>query len=171
MQDFELAHQAVAGMHLDARSPATIGDWPGRRSSSAKIERAAGAPAPCRGKRRARRGRRPVANILSFGPGIRPEDLRYSEENGDLVIEFANRPGDKVVLRGYMPGRATQTRSVDVIRFADGTEIVADTIEPTGKTETAGEEGGGLYGTPFADTLVGGDGDDVIYGEGGSMFW
>lgn len=107
-------------------------------------------------------------NILSFGPGIRPEDLRYSEENGDLVIEFANRPGDKVVLRGYMPGRATQTRSVDVIRFADGTEIVADTIEPTGKTETAGEEGGGLYGTPFADTLVGGDGDDVIYGEGGS---
>ncbi|WP_231731288.1 putative Ig domain-containing protein [Lampropedia cohaerens] len=107
-------------------------------------------------------------NILSFGPGIRPEDLRYSEENGDLVIEFANRPGDKVVLRGYMPGRATQTRSVDVIRFADGTEIVADTIEPTGKTETAGDEGGGLYGTPFADTLVGGDGDDVIYGEGGS---
>lgn len=83
------------------------------------------------------------------------------------MIEFANRPGDKVVLRGYMPGRATQTRSVDVIRFADGTEIVADTIEPTGKTETAGDEGGGLYGTPFADTLVGGDGDDVIYGEGG----
>ncbi|MFV0294988.1 MAG: putative Ig domain-containing protein [Hyphomicrobiaceae bacterium] len=107
-------------------------------------------------------------NILSFGPGIRPEDLRYSEENGDLVIEFANRPGDKVVLRGYMPGRATQTRSVDVIRFADGTEIVADTIETTGKTETEGHEGGWLYGTPFADTLVGGDGDDVIYGEGGS---
>ncbi|SMB26132.1 protein of unknown function [Sterolibacterium denitrificans] len=109
-------------------------------------------------------------NALNFGPGIRPEDLRYSEENGDLVIKFANRPGDKVILRGYMPGRATKTRSVDVIRFTDGTEIVAGTIEPTGKTETVGDEGGWLHGTPFADTLIGGAGDDVIYGEGGSDF-
>jgi len=107
-------------------------------------------------------------NILSFGPGIRPEDLRYSEQNGDLVIEFANQPGDRVVLRGYMPERATQTRSVDIIRFADGTEIVAESIEPTGKTEMAGDEGGWLNGTPLADTLIGGDGDDDLDGQGGA---
>lgn len=106
-------------------------------------------------------------NILSFGPGIRPQDLRYSEQNGDLVIEFANQPGDRVILRGYEPGRATQTRSVDIIRFADGTEIVAESIEPTGKTEMAGDEGGWLDGTPFADTLIGGDGDDRLNGQGG----
>ncbi|WP_172955071.1 calcium-binding protein [Sterolibacterium denitrificans] len=109
-------------------------------------------------------------NILSFGPGIRPQDLRYSERDGDLVIEFANQPGDRVILRGYVPGRATQTRSVDIIRFADGTEIAADSIELTGMTATIGDEGGWLYGTPFADTLIGGDGDDMIYGEGGSDF-
>jgi VCBS repeat-containing protein len=107
-------------------------------------------------------------NILSFGPGIRPQDLRYSESNGDLVIEFANRPGDRVILRGYEPNRATQTRSVDIIRFADGTEIVAENIEPTGKTEMAGDEGGWLDGTPFADTLIGGDGDDTLNGRGGA---
>ncbi|MDP2170096.1 MAG: putative Ig domain-containing protein [Rhodocyclaceae bacterium] len=107
-------------------------------------------------------------NILSFGPGIRPEDLRYSEQSGDLVIEFANQPGDRVILRGYEPGRATQTRSVDIIRFADGTEIVAENIEPTGKTEMAGDEGGWLDGTPFADTLIGGDGGDVLNGQGGA---
>jgi VCBS repeat-containing protein len=107
-------------------------------------------------------------NILSFGPGIRPEDLRYSERNGDLVIEFAGRPGDRVILRGYEPNRTTQTRSVDIIRFADGTEIVAESIEPTGKTEMAGDEGGWLNGTPFADTLIGGDGDDVFEGNGGA---
>lgn len=107
-------------------------------------------------------------NILSFGPGIRPEDLRYSEENGDLVIEFAGSPGDKVILRGFEPSRATQTRSVDIIRFADGTEIVAESIEPTGKTEMAGDEGGWLGGTQFSDTLIGGDGDDVLEGGGGS---
>lgn len=107
-------------------------------------------------------------NILSFGPGIRPEDLRYSQENGDLVIEFAGRPGDKVILKGYEPGRATQTRSVDIIRFADGTEIVAENIDATGKTGTAGDEGGWLDGTPFADTLIGGDGDDTLNGQGGA---
>ncbi|CAD5377721.1 conserved hypothetical protein [Pseudomonas sp. OF001] len=106
-------------------------------------------------------------NILTFGPGIRPEDLRYSERNGDLVIEFANQPGDRVILRGYEPNRATQTRSVDIIRFADGTEIVAENIEPTGKTEMAGDEGGWLDDTPFADTLIGGDGDDTLNGQGG----
>lgn len=107
-------------------------------------------------------------NILSFGPGIRPEDLRYSEQNGDLVIEFANQPGDRVILRGYMPERATKTRSVDLFRFADGTEIVADSIEPTGKSEMAGDEGGWLDGTAFADTLIGGSGDDVLHGQGGA---
>jgi Ca2+-binding RTX toxin-like protein len=107
-------------------------------------------------------------NILTFGPGIRPQDLRYSEQNGDLVIEFANQPGDRVILRGYEPNRATQTRSVDIIRFADGSEIVAENIEPTGKTETAGDEGGWLDGTPFADTLIGGDGDDTLNGQGGT---
>lgn len=107
-------------------------------------------------------------NILTFGPGIRPEDLRYSEQNGDLVIEFSNQPGDRVILRGFEPNRATQTRSVDIIRFADGTEIVAENIEPTGKTEMAGDEGGWLDGTPFADTLIGGDGDDTLNGQGGA---
>ena len=107
-------------------------------------------------------------NILTFGPGIRPEDLRYSEQNGDLVIEFANQPGDRVILRGYEPNRATQTRSVDIIRFADGTEIVAENIEPTGKTEIADGEGGWMYGTAASDTLIGGDGDDVMDGQGGA---
>ncbi|MDE2271806.1 MAG: putative Ig domain-containing protein [Xanthomonadaceae bacterium] len=107
-------------------------------------------------------------NILTFGPSIRPEDLRYSEQNGDLVIEFASQPGDRVILRGFDAGRATQTRSVDIIRFADGTEIVAKNIEPTGKTERASDEGGWLYGTAFADTLIGGDGDDVLNGQGGA---
>lgn len=107
-------------------------------------------------------------NILTFGPGIRPQDLRYSQQNGDLVIEFANQPGDRVILKGFEPNRATQTRSVDIIRFADGTEIVAESIEPTGKTEMAGDEGGWLDGTPFADTLIGGDGDDTLDGQGGA---
>ena len=107
-------------------------------------------------------------NILTFGPGIRPEDLRYSELNGDLVIEFAKQPGDRLILRGYEPNRATQTRSVDIIRFADGTEVVAEFIEPTGKSEFGSGDDDSLYGTVFADTLVGGDGNDWLNGNGGA---
>jgi VCBS repeat-containing protein len=110
-----------------------------------------------------------IPNILSFGPDIRPEDLRYSTENGDLVIKFANQSHDRVILRGYESGRATQTRSVDIFRFADGTEIEAESINPTGKTEIAGnDDGSELYGTQFADTLIGGDGADVLDGQGGA---
>ncbi len=107
-------------------------------------------------------------NILSLGAGIRQEDLRYSEHDGDLLIEFANRPGDRIILRGYTPDRETRTRSVDVIRFADGSEIVASSIEATGKTEVGGDDGAWLNGTAFADTLIGGDGDDWLEGKGGA---
>jgi Ca2+-binding RTX toxin-like protein len=107
-------------------------------------------------------------NVLVFGDGIRPEDLRYTERDGDLVIEFANRPDDRVILRGYEPNRATQTRSVDIFHFADDTEIVADSIEIVGKTERGGDDGVYLIGTPFADTLIGGDGDDHFEGRGGA---
>ncbi len=106
-------------------------------------------------------------NVLVFGPGIRPEDLHYSVEGDDLVIEFAGRPGDRVVLRGFDAGRETQTRSVDIIRFDDGTEIAAGSIEPPGKTETGGDDGAELSGTQYADTLIGGDGDDILDGMGG----
>ncbi len=107
-------------------------------------------------------------NILSFGEGIRAEDLRYREENGDLVIEFANQPGDKLVLRGYRAERATKTRSIDIFRFVDGAEIAADNIEPTGITQIAEGDGSWLYGSSFADTLVGTEGDDWLNGQGGS---
>lgn len=107
-------------------------------------------------------------NVLRFGAGIRREDLQFSELDGDLLIEFNNRPGDRVVLRGYEPGRATQTRSVDIIRFADGDEILSQSIDVSGRTVFAGDDGGWLGGTNRSDTLIGGEGDDTFNGEGGA---
>ncbi len=107
-------------------------------------------------------------NILEFGPGIRPEDLRYSEQNGDLLIEFGQQSGNQVILRGYDASRVTRTRSVDIIRFTDGTEIAAGPIEPPGKTVLANGPGTRLEGGRFADTLIGTDGDDRFSGNGGA---
>lgn len=108
-----------------------------------------------------------VPNVLVFGAGIRPEDLRYSELNGDLLIEFAHSQ-DRVILRGYRPDRATQTRSVDIFRFADGTEIAADSLEYAGLNETGTDGDDWLYGSDLADRLIGGEGNDQFSGGGGS---
>lgn len=64
-------------------------------------------------------------NVLVFGEGIRLEDVRFAESAGDLLISFVGQPDDRVILRGYSSQRATRTNSVDIIRFADGREIVA----------------------------------------------
>jgi Ca2+-binding RTX toxin-like protein len=107
-------------------------------------------------------------NILTFGKGIRPEDLRYSERNGDLVIEFANQASDRLILKNYDASRVTRTRSVDVIRFADGTEIAPESFDMIGKTEIADDSGQWLSGTVNGDLLIGGEGDDSLNGNGGS---
>lgn len=107
-------------------------------------------------------------NILEFGPGIGPENLRCSEQDGDLLIDFDQQSGDQLILRGYDASRPTLTRSVDIIRFADGTQIAAAPIEPPGITVLATEPDTWLEGGRFADTLIGSDSDDQFSGNGGA---
>ncbi|WP_332752374.1 calcium-binding protein [Hydrogenophaga sp.] len=109
-----------------------------------------------------------VPNVLVFGEGISLQDLVLREQDGDLVIEFASSPGDRLTLKGFDLSRATQTRAIDVFRFADGTELMADDITAEGFTIQGGDDGAWLEGTPFADQLIGGDGDDVLEGQGGA---
>jgi Ca2+-binding RTX toxin-like protein len=107
-------------------------------------------------------------NVLLFGEGIRPDDLVFTESGNDLVITFAHSAADRLVLRGFDPGRATFTRSVDVFRFQDGSEIVELDTRNVGVTQLAADDDGDwLVGTPYADRLVGGDGEDYLFGEGG----
>ncbi|MBT9464373.1 calcium-binding protein [Hydrogenophaga sp.] len=107
-------------------------------------------------------------NVLVFGEGLSQQDLRLREQDGDLVIEFTSSPGDRLTLKDFDPSRATQTRSIDVFRFADGTELMASEITVEGFTIQGSDDGAWLEGTPFADQLIGGDGDDVLEGQGGA---
>lgn len=106
-------------------------------------------------------------NVLTFGMGIRPEDLVYTEVGNDLVITLNHSPQDRLVLKGFDAGRATLTRSVDVLRFQDGTEVVELNTDQMGVTRYASDDGERLRGTPQSDQLVGGEGDDELLGEGG----
>lgn len=93
-------------------------------------------------------------NVLVFGEGIRLEDVRFEESAGDLLITFVGQPEDRVILRGYSSQRATQTNSVDIIRFADGREIVG-----LGVADSSG--GGTLDVLANGAPAVGGTGSDV----------
>lgn len=107
-------------------------------------------------------------NVLMFGEGISEQDLVYTEVGNDLVITLRHSPQDRLVLKGFDPGRATFTRSVDVFRFQDGTEIVELDTTQVGVTEYANDEGDWLFGTPVSDRLIGGEGDDQLFGLGGA---
>ncbi|MDM7943902.1 MAG: calcium-binding protein [Hydrogenophaga sp.] len=107
-------------------------------------------------------------NVLAFGDGISRQDLVFTEVGNDLVITLEHSPQDRLVLKGFDPGRATFTHSVDVFRFHDGTEIVELDTTQVGVTEYAGDDGAWLFGTPVSDRLIGGAGHDRLFGRGGA---
>jgi VCBS repeat-containing protein len=109
-----------------------------------------------------------VPNVLAFGEGISAQDLVYTEVGNDLVITLRHSPQDRLVLKGFDPGRATFTRSVDVFRFQDGTEVVELDTTQVGVTQYASDEGDWLFGTPVSDRLMGREGDDQLIGRGGA---
>ena len=106
-------------------------------------------------------------NVLAFGAGISEQDLVYTEVGNDLIITLKHSPNDRLVLKGFDPGRATFTRSVDVFRFQDGTEVVELDTDRVGVTKYASDDGEWLYGTAQSDRLIGGEGDDQLFGQGG----
>lgn len=107
-------------------------------------------------------------NVLAFGEGISAQDLVYTEVGNDLVITLKHSPQDRLVLNGFDPGRTTFTRSVDVFRFQDGTEVVELDTAHVGVTEYANDEGDWLFGTSVSDRLFGGEGNDQLFGRGGA---
>lgn len=106
-------------------------------------------------------------NVLQFGPGITLADLRFSTDDGYLVIDIPTT-GDQVRLAGYDPDRPTLTRAVDIYRFSDGSEAAAADISAIGFTITGSDDSDYLEGGDGRnDTLIGGFGDDVLDGYGG----
>jgi len=100
-------------------------------------------------------------NALQFGPGISFDDLRFSEQEGYLVIDIP-ATGDQVRLAGYDGGRQTFNSAVDVFRFSDGNEVTRDDILNKGITVTGTGEDDCFYGTEGADFIQGGQGDDTF---------
>ncbi|MDB5801577.1 MAG: putative outer rane adhesin like protein [Rhodocyclales bacterium] len=109
-----------------------------------------------------------VPNILSFGPGIRYEDLRFSELDGDLIVD-TGVDGDRIRLVGYDPTRATLTRSIDEFRFDDGESVSANPADVAVLRE-GGVYDDYLWGSEENDVIKGNAGNDILLAQRGNDY-
>ncbi|WP_041245445.1 putative Ig domain-containing protein [Geotalea uraniireducens] len=119
-----------------------------------------------------------IGNVLRFGPGITPEDLRrhLRFEDGYFIIAFDN--GDTIYLDGFDPNDVDNSpRSVDTFAFDDGTTLsFAELARYTFVVEgdnldnllTGTNLDDRLYGYDGSDNLDSGTGEDVLTGGTGT---
>lgn len=101
-------------------------------------------------------------DVIELAAGIAPEDISLFGFSGSpsLIITILDT-GDRITVDRQFGGLDNQ---VEVLRFADGTEI--DLTGGLPLTGTAGADF--IHASEFDDTLTGGDGGDHLQGNGGN---
>ncbi|WP_437891907.1 calcium-binding protein, partial [Phytobacter sp. V91] len=113
-------------------------------------------------------------DVLRFGEGIRPEDIRLTRTNGfwkSLVLSV-DGTDDSVTLKDFFYANKNQ---VEQIAFADGTVWDVETVrnwllQGTDDAQKlwAYAEGSEIHAGGGNDTLYGAAGKDVLYGDEGN---
>ena len=106
-------------------------------------------------------------NTIRLAPGITPTDVTlHTNLNGDLLLNITGT-ADQLVVSYYFSSPSYQAEQVT---FADGTIWGTATIlsQTPGLMLTDGNGDGFLQGSPLADTLSGGSGNDYLAGGAGS---
>lgn len=107
-------------------------------------------------------------DVLRFGSGISPDDIRISSDDWCIYMEIAGTE-DSVALDDVF---SDDTVRIERVEFEDGTvwsygDLEAQTVAhpPTNGGALQGTSGDDqLTGTDAADTLAGGAGDDILSG-------
>jgi hypothetical protein len=117
-------------------------------------------------------------NVLSFGPGIAPNDVRVSAASGgddtSSVELRLNGTDDSVTLHRALNNRPGHSFGVQRVRFADGTEwTYADLLalmgDGGGAQETAlGDPKANVFRFRYGQTIDGGGGGDSFLYDPGS---
>ncbi len=97
---------------------------------------------------------------LLFGADIALADLTGSRNQNDLLLRLAHS-SDSVRLRNYF--LASSADKVEIIEFADGTQLTAAEVDAL----IAASAGASIVGGPGDDTLYGSAGHDLIDGRAG----
>ncbi|MGK5091769.1 calcium-binding protein [Deltaproteobacteria bacterium TL4] len=127
-------------------------------------------------------------NILQFGPGILPEDLKYDRVQQDLLIQV-NGSETQVIIKNVFESQGSMLSQINFKDAPDQsiqqealTEIITrlstlmegdaedDTIVGTSSSDILSGVGGNdtLKGGAGDDTLIGGTGQDQLMGEEGN---
>ena len=107
-------------------------------------------------------------DVLRFGEGLDPADFTVKRVGVDLVISHANG-ADSVTIKAWYTTPGSKSNQVEQVQFADGTIWSADELTARGLIVEGTEVGETLSGIGiFADTLLGGGGNDVINGGDGN---
>ncbi|MCA1972104.1 MAG: putative Ig domain-containing protein, partial [Caenispirillum sp.] len=95
-----------------------------------------------------------AANVLRFGPGIVPAQIRLRAEGADLILEYGEA-GDAIRMPGVRSGETTAGAPFGLLRFADGSSVTLAELLGRGME---------ISGTPDDDVLVGTEGEDLLRG-------
>ena len=99
-------------------------------------------------------------NVLRFGEGVVPADVTVTAEDNNIVF-FIGKTGERVTVEG---GRGSWQHNR--VEFADGTVWKGEDIPVDDIVDVDGKNI--LLGSWRAERLIGGAGDDLLYGGGGN---
>ncbi|WP_218967103.1 calcium-binding protein [Snodgrassella communis] len=123
-------------------------------------------------------------DVIRFTDNINQADVNFHRVGNDLIIN-TNDGNNSIQVKNYFINEAHGDYQVDLIQFADGTQLSVDDIKKITQIGTDGDDelyayssentvlDGGkgndrLYGSQKDDTLIGGEGNDHLYGGAGN---
>lgn len=101
-------------------------------------------------------------NTIEFGEGISQSDLVVSRSSLDLVIDFAGRPTDQIILPDFFSFHSGEFNNTFTLKFSDGSVVTS--VDLGQLTLSGTDDNDVLYGLKSENTLTGFGGDDLIYG-------
>jgi Ca2+-binding RTX toxin-like protein len=107
----------------------------------------------------------PAPNVLRFGAGIRPEDIRLFPQGGALVLDIGG--GDAIRIENFDGQDEQAGPAIDRFEFADDTFLDYQALLAGGIDIEGSAQDDIVDGTVFGDRLCGHGGDDVLIGRAG----
>ena len=105
-----------------------------------------------------------TADVLKFGKGISPEDIRFSFIGDDLRIVVGNEVGS-IRIKNFL---SNSNYRIETIAFEDSSTTISSD-EVLKRLELWGDDNNNtLTGSSYADTIYGHGGDDTILSNGGN---
>jgi Ca2+-binding RTX toxin-like protein len=104
-------------------------------------------------------------DVIQFGAGITALDINVSRINENLILSMVGTT-DQLTVQDYFSSDAAGAYKLEEIKFADGIVWNVDTVKA--KALVGGSGNDTLYGYATADTLDGLLGNDILFGLGGN---